>query len=355
MITIIDIAGQAGVSIGTVDRVLHNRGRVSAATTRKVLNLVKKSGYTTNMFARHLSLARQFTFGVVMPKLNQDSSYWKLLARGIDRASQELRSSRIRIVYFLYDKYSRESFVVQTAELSKTPIDGVIIAAGFTNLAKEFVTVIQSGITSSVPCVCLDSTIPGVSALSSIYQDSYQSGVVAAKLMTMSLKEEGSVAVIRVFPESNHIIERARGFESFVRQFPYLKLHMYDMSDNRKATFEALAGRILEENQHLLGIFVTNANTHYVAEYLKERTDIGKVMLVGYDLVNRNRRYLEDNVINYIISQQPEVQGYRGVYALYRHLILKQPCKKNVLMPIDIITRENCAYYHMEEGNYHQK
>jgi len=346
MITIKDIARQAGVSIGTIDRVLHNRGRVSPATVRKVQRIVKKSGYITNVFARHLSLARQFTFGVIMPRPSQDSSYWGLLASGIDRAAHELSSSRIRIVYFLYNKYSRQSFATQAAALSAIPLDGVIIAAGFTNLAKEFMAGFQLKITAPVPCVCLDSAIPGVSSLSSIYQDSFQSGVVAAKLMSMSLKEKGSIAVIRVFPESYHINERARGFESFIRRFQNLTLRVYDMSDNRKATFETLMTRIIEDNPRLLGIFVTNANTHYVAEYLENWSGNRKVMLIGYDLVEKNRCYLERRIIDYIISQQPDVQGYIGVYSLYRHLLLKQTCPKTVLMPIDIITKENCAYYH---------
>jgi LacI family transcriptional regulator len=348
MITIKDISRRAGVSIGTVDRVLHNRGRVSRTTAHRVLHIVKKLGYTTNVFARHLSLSRQFTFGVIMPKLNQDSAYWKLLAKGIDRATRELSASRIRTVYFLYDKYSRQSFVTQTKALSATPIDGVIIAAGFTNLAKEFMDGFHTKVSLPVPCVSLDSEIPGVSSLTSIYQDSFQSGVVAAKLMCMSLNKKGCIAVIRVFPESFHINERARGFESFIRRFPYLKICIYDMSDNRKSTFKTLTERILKDNPDLLGIFVANANTHYVAEFLENRVRPGKVMLIGYDLVEKNRRYLERNIIDYIISQQPEVQGYTGVYSLYRHLILKQPCKKNVLMPIDIITKENCAYYHPE-------
>lgn len=348
MITIKDIARRAGISIGTVDRVLHNRGRVSRVTARRVSSIVKKLGYTTNVFARHLSLSRQFTFGVIMPKLYQDSSYWELLAKGIDRATSELSASRIRTVYFLYDKYSRQSFITQTYALSATSIDGVIIAAGFTNLAKEFMTGFQQKLKQPVPCICLDSAIPGVSSLSSIYQDSFQSGVVAAKLMCMSLKNKGSIAVVRVFPESYHINERARGFESYIRRFPYLKIHMYDMTDNQKATFETLTRKILEENPSLVGIFVTNANTHYVAEFLEKKDDSKKVILIGYDLVKKNRRFLEQNIIDYIISQQPEVQGYRGVYSLYRHLILKQPCKKNVLMPIDIITKENCTYYHPE-------
>jgi LacI family transcriptional regulator len=348
MITIKDISRRAGVSIGTVDRVLHNRGRVSRTTARRILLIVKKLGYTTNVFARHLSLSRQFTFGVIMPKLRQDSGYWKLLANGIDRAAHELSASRIKAVYFLYDKYSRQSFITQTKALSATPTDGIIIAAGFTNLAKEFMAGFHMKESLPVPCVSLDSEIPGVSSLTSIYQDSFQSGVVAAKLMCMSLNKKGRIAVIRVFPESFHINERARGFESFIRRFPSLKICMYDMSDNRKSTFKTLTERIVKENPDLLGVFVANANTHYVAEFLEKRRDAGRVLLIGYDLIDKNKRYLERNVIDYIISQQPEVQGYRGVYSLYRHLILKQPCTKTVLMPIDIITRENCAYYHPE-------
>ena len=42
-----DIALKAGVSIGTVDRVLHNRGEVKAATKEKVLAIAKKLNLST--------------------------------------------------------------------------------------------------------------------------------------------------------------------------------------------------------------------------------------------------------------------------------------------------------------------
>ena len=46
-----DIAAKAGISIGTVDRVLHDRGDVNEETKRKVLEIVEELGYKPNILA----------------------------------------------------------------------------------------------------------------------------------------------------------------------------------------------------------------------------------------------------------------------------------------------------------------
>jgi LacI family transcriptional regulator len=53
-IRIKDIAEKASVSIGTVDRVLHNRGEVAEETRQQVLNIIAKLGYTPNLLAKSL-------------------------------------------------------------------------------------------------------------------------------------------------------------------------------------------------------------------------------------------------------------------------------------------------------------
>ena len=49
--TIKDIARMAGVSAGTVDRVLHNRGDVSLASMEKVQKVLDEIDYQPNVFA----------------------------------------------------------------------------------------------------------------------------------------------------------------------------------------------------------------------------------------------------------------------------------------------------------------
>ena len=47
-ITIFDVAALAGVSRGTVDRVVYKRGRVSQKTIDKVQKAISQLGYTAN-------------------------------------------------------------------------------------------------------------------------------------------------------------------------------------------------------------------------------------------------------------------------------------------------------------------
>ena len=50
-IRIKDIAEKAGVSVGTVDRVLHNRPNVSQVAREKVEAVLKNINYQPNMYA----------------------------------------------------------------------------------------------------------------------------------------------------------------------------------------------------------------------------------------------------------------------------------------------------------------
>ena len=93
------------------------------------------------------------------------------------------------------------------------------------------------------------------------------------------------------------------------------------------------------------GVFVTNANTHKIAAQIEELELEGKVHLIGYDLVEENVPYLRDDVIDFLISQRPDVQAYQGINALYRHIVLKEPVSEKINMQIDIVAKENIDHY----------
>ena len=74
-ITIKDIAARAGVSTGTVDRVLHNRPNVSKAALEKVNKALEEMDYRPNMYASALAYNKEYTFYCVLPKHEQEA-YW---------------------------------------------------------------------------------------------------------------------------------------------------------------------------------------------------------------------------------------------------------------------------------------
>jgi LacI family transcriptional regulator len=63
------IAGELGVSITTVSKVLNNHADISAATRTRVLAKVEELGYQRNAVARSLTLRRTHTLGIVIPDL----------------------------------------------------------------------------------------------------------------------------------------------------------------------------------------------------------------------------------------------------------------------------------------------
>src|SRR5499426_821139 len=63
------IAGELGVSITTVSKVLNNHADISDATRSRVLAKVEELGYQRNAVARSLTLRRSHTLGIVIPDL----------------------------------------------------------------------------------------------------------------------------------------------------------------------------------------------------------------------------------------------------------------------------------------------
>jgi LacI family transcriptional regulator len=339
--TIKEIARKANVSIGTVDRVMHGRGRVSRETAELVKEIIKESGYKPDVFGRRLSLSKEFTFAVLMPRLSQDSKYWEISARGIEQAHEELKAYKIKLKYFFYDRYSEKSVKKEIKKIEESEIDGLLVAPVLHRPIKRFLL----SITDRIPYVLFNANIPDSNALSYIGQDSFQSGVLCAKLMRNMICGNGCIAMILAAPDDYHIIERADGFKSFFEDVKDFEIKSYSLRPCTKESFYAMMNNIMREDKKLRGIFVANSATHYAAEYLKEYGIDKKIYLIGYDLIEENVKCLKEGLIDFLISQKAEMQGYKGLLTLYRSVVMQESCEKHIMMPLDIITNENLIYY----------
>ena len=67
MATIKDIADLAGVSRGTVDRVLNNRGAVNSQTAEKIMEIVRALDYRPNKAGTDLAAQKKtYRIGVIL-------------------------------------------------------------------------------------------------------------------------------------------------------------------------------------------------------------------------------------------------------------------------------------------------
>ena len=90
-----DIAELSGVSTGTVDRILHKRGKVSTEAREKVEKVLKEIDYHPNLIARSLALKKQYNIIVLTPVVH-NGEYWDQLCSGIEAAEKELSAIMLR-------------------------------------------------------------------------------------------------------------------------------------------------------------------------------------------------------------------------------------------------------------------
>ena len=127
LMTVKKIAELAGVSIGTVDRVLHNRGRVSTETRTKIQTIIESSGFTPNPIARSLRLNKPYRFCAILPRKDEDSGYWGLANQGIREAADELVHFGVQTSILEFDRYDSVSFRSTLATARKDQPDGLLL------------------------------------------------------------------------------------------------------------------------------------------------------------------------------------------------------------------------------------
>jgi len=348
MITLQKIAKIANVSVGTVDRVIHNRGRVSKDTEEKIKRIIKELDYKPNILAQSLSLSktREYNFGVLLPNPIQDGKYWELPIKGINKAKKELNIYRVKTVYFFYDKYSENSFKNAFTKVfqSEIKLDGLIITPVLSQAAQDLIKKIPP----NLPYVFLDSYIPQSNCLTYIGEESYQSGKLAATLMDILINSRGTIVAIKVRPRDNHLEDRVKGFQDYFKDKPNVVFKSYEANRKKdKRAFFNISKKIIETNKHLNGIFVPNSTTYQIAESIKSFAPNRGIHLIGYDLVYENQLYLKEGWIDFLINQRSELQGYKCIYSLYNKVALKEKVQPKIMMPLDILTKENVDFYHV--------
>lgn len=340
-----EIARRANVAIATVDRVIHNRTGVSAKTREKINKIIEELNYQPNLLAKRLASGKIISIAVLIPSVTEETDFWEAPLSGIQQAEAEIKQYGIAINFFFFDLSDPNSFITQANRILDASVDGIVVAPSFIDEAREFTTVCQQ---SGVPFVFIDSDIPGQQRLSYIGPPLFQSGYLAGKLSTYKLRETSKLLVVNIASSLDSFTYKQieEGFRAYFtdhkQNYPILQANI------QQTDFESIANylqQVFETNTDIDAVFVSNSRVFSVARFLEGWHSSPKPVLIGYDFVSENIRFLSTGIIDFLICHQPKDQGYRSIMALYQHLVLSSPVPKEYYMPIDIVTQENQAFY----------
>lgn len=341
--TIKDIAELAGVSKGTVDRVIHKRGKVSEDALLKINKILDEIDYHPNPIAKNLKNNKIYRLCILFPESEKDL-FWTPCYAAVTEIEKKFQAFGIKIETYGYDPESPASFTEVAENLIMTKPDALLMAPLFFNEAQK---ILKLCIEHKISISTFNNIIEKNSVTNYIGQDLYQSGRIAAKLLD-SLLGSGNILIAHIdeaVQNATHMQEKEKGFKDYFEADKNKNYHVTTLSlyihKNPKLNYNEKLEHYLNENPNIDGIFVTTSKT-YVAARINQKRNL---KIVGYDLIAKNIEHLKNGSIDFLINQNPKKQAYLGLENLAEHLLFGKEIPKQTLLPIDIINSENYLQY----------
>ncbi|MCQ9637055.1 substrate-binding domain-containing protein [Chryseobacterium sp. WG23] len=346
--TIKEIARLANVSPGTVDRILHNRGGVAESTQKKVIEIIEQAGgFKPNVIARNLALNKVYQVAVLMPLFNAASPFWEYPKKGVLKAVEEVSSYGMKVSVSYFDEFNVDSYNRELDKILKNKnLDGIIIAPHFAKETQE-----RSGVLDAlnIPYLFLNVPLKGLNNISFVGQDSFASGRLAAKLFHVAQNTNKPrvliVEVLEDFENYYGLDQRVKGFMSFFSDHTsHVIIEKLRVPNKNTQLYYKLLSESLNAYEDIGGIFFPSNSITKAGRYF-ETHQIKLDLVVGYDVTEENKKYLNQNIITFLIGQEPFQQGYKSVKLMFEHLVHGEQLNAVYMSPVQIIAKENLEYY----------
>jgi LacI family transcriptional regulator len=334
------IAAEANVSIGTVDRVIHKRPGVSENTRQKVLSIIDKHGYQRNTIASRLASKKLIKILALIPD-PKETDYWKIQYNALLQAAEEYAQLGFSLTCEFFSLQNPASYSEQCTKIQTSDYDGMITAGLFPQWGKDLWHEFQS---LHKPVVFIDTRFTESKDFYNIYQNGYQGGQVAGRLMLPLIEPEKTVLLIHLESKHHRNIndnERSKGFIDFLSERnALLNFHHITTSFSGDPKLAETLHTIFNQ-MDITGVFVPNSRSHEICS-LKNKLGIKSVPIIGFDVNPRNMHFMQLEDIDFLIHQKPEEQATRAVQVMANLLIHHRPIHdREHHVPIEIVVKES--------------
>lgn len=324
MATIKEIAREAGVSIGTVDRVLHGRGKVKEATQRRIQEVIRQLDYQPNQAAQGLAvLKKKLKIGFLLPQASLHPFFKDVVAAAQQKA-RELEQYGVQVA-FIEPDYSLIGLDAYWDNLPQRTgdLDGMILFAFPFESARNFAMGLSE---RNIPLVFCNRYYSDVPCLAYVGCDYEKAGRMAAGLCALCAGENARVVIYsekydaQDF-ETGPAQSRYRGFCSELREH-YPNMTILDkryLTDNAIDDFIS-AVDMLQKFPDVNAVYVMQSGNASICEGICKADPARKIRIIAHDLAEPQMRLMRQGMITAAITQQPEEQGAQALEILFRYL-----------------------------------
>lgn len=319
MVTIKEVAKEAGVSVGTVSNVINNI-QVKPATKMKVEEAIKKLNYEPNIYARGFKINRTNTIAVILPTIW--NPFFSELAYNLER---NLRSFGMKMILCNSNKDNNtEIEYITMAKQNK--MDG-IIAITYSDI-DEYVS-------EKIPFVSIDRYFS--KNITYVSSNNFEGGKLAAKkLVDLGCKKIAYIG--RGSKINNATRKRKDGFISYCNEnsIDYEICELLGSAEEFDKLLDKFIENYFKNDIKIQGVFAVT--DEYVVDFInklkKYNIEVPRdVQIIGFD---GSKSSATDTVKISTIRQPVELIAEEAVKALM-NIIESKKVKKEIILPVSFI------------------
>ena len=322
MATIKDVAKEAGLAVGTVSRVMNNRGYISDSARKKVEEAMKKLNYHPNEMARSLQKKYTNTIGVIVPII--DHPYFaKLVSCLVEEA---YRQDKKILLLSSGGLETREAEFIELCH--RNLVSGIILCNGSIN--------VSSFDNLHIPVITIERKKEGDSP--SIECDNWQGGVLAVE----HLVERGCRNLLHVSGQTEKSMPadvRGNAFlETCARKKVQGRVIRRQLKHYQLEDSDQFIGSMLDQFPDTDGIFVSNdIMAVMILEVCKKRgLNIPEdIRIVGFDDLSITCwTYPQISTIH-----QPIEEMAREALDTLEQMQKKKSVPSRIVLPVSLVVR----------------
>lgn len=339
MATIKEIAALAGVSRGTVDRVLNHRGSVNPATAERIEKIARELDYKPNVAGLVLAAQKKkLKLGVIL--FSPENPFYLDVFEGVTAKADELAGYNCTVIVKQIAS-SVEAQLNAIEELVAEEINGIALAPYNDSRIRDKINLLSE---QGIPVVTLNTDIENTRRIAYVGSHYTKSGSTAAGLLRLMTHGEVHVGIIT---GSSNILchtERIAGFTESLKPFSDT-IHIAEIVEVHDDEFESYekTTALLKRHPEINALYFVAGGVYGGCRSVKALGLQNQMRIVAYDMVPTTKELLRQGIISAVICQQPKLQGSKPLALLFTYLTTGElPDREQHYVAVDIRIRENC-------------
>ncbi|SEQ10230.1 LacI family transcriptional regulator [Devosia sp. YR412] len=339
--TIVDLSEASGLSISTINRLLHGTGSVKAQNVDLIVETAERIGFyglgalkertRTNLPHRRLSFLLQQSHRPI----------YQLWAERIEAAAERSRSAIIDANILFEDDLTPEAVAANLLALGEES-DAIAVVAADHPLVAQAIDELRG---RSVPVVAFITDLSAASRAGFVGTDNWKAGRTAAWFINQTVSEPG-----KVYPfigshryQCQDISDAS--FRSYMREHsPHLQVCDTQLTQEEPENAYEIVSGLLAAEPDLRGLFINGGGISGVLKALRELPDERRrtIKLVCRDIGPETRRGLNEGLITASLCHAPERMPLELIDVML-HLVEKRDSSsiEQRIVPFEILTQES--------------